>query len=451
MAKRHKSGGWSRAHAARLLWRAGFGGSPQEIDYWARRSKSETIDWLIKGGKGPHGRKRLVGHAPRIGRKLDPVNEWGDDQLWWLDKMVRSQRPLVEKMTLFWHDHFATRDGDTPLMLAQNAKLRKGALGSFPSLLQAVTLDPAMQSFLSLVNSNKKAPNENFARELLELFTLGAGNGYTETDVREAARALTGFKSNNAKGAPLSVIFDATRWDPGNKTILGKTGAWGYKDVLRIAVANSHHAPFLVEKLWDFFVAEPLPSSTRRRLVRTYVKSGHKIAPVVRQILKHPALYRHLDDPRMVKWPVVQIAGALRAARKGIDTDSWTWISEEMGQQLFSPPSVAGWDAGPAWMSTATMRARFLCATYLMDKPPLRVRKNSIPTSWSASKHVSKARSATGRPWTSSATDRELARMAKEFLAADRGKGARLEPWQAEVTQSALRHLLLAGPDASLH
>jgi uncharacterized protein (DUF1800 family) len=365
--------------------------------------------------------------------------------------MVRSQRPLVEKMTLFWHDHFATRDADTPLMLAQNNKLRKGALGSFPTLLEAITLDPAMQGFLSLVNSNKKAPNENYARELLELFTLGAFNGYTETDVREGARALTGFKSNNAKGAPLSVVFDPARWDPGSKTILGKTGAWGYKDVLRLAVDNSHHAPFLVAKLWDFFIPEPLSASTRKRLAHTYVKSGHKIAPVVRQILKHPALYSHLEDPRMVKWPVVQIAGALRATKQGIDTDDWTWISEQMGQQLFNPPSVAGWDTGSAWMSTATMRARFLCATTLMDKPPLKVRKNSIPTSWSARKHISKARSATGKPWTSPATNRELGRMAKEFLAADRKKGQRLEPWQAEITQAALRHLLLAGPDASLN
>ncbi|HWI21061.1 MAG TPA: DUF1800 domain-containing protein [Baekduia sp.] len=442
---------WSRAHAARLLWRAGFGGTPKEIDYWARRGKRETIDWLIRGGRGPHGAKRMVGHAPRVGTTLDPFNEWGHDQLWWLDKMVRSQRPLVEKMTLFWHDHFATRDADTPLMLAQNNKLRKGALGSFPSLLTAVTLDPAMQEFLSLVNSNKRAPNENYARELLELFTLGAGNGYTETDVREAARALTGFRGTASNGKPLTVYFDATRWDAGNKTLLGKTGAWGYKDVLRIAVASPKHGPFLVEKLWSYFIPEPLSSATRKRLARVYVKSGHKIAPVVREILEHPALYSHLEDPRMVKWPVVHIAGTLRSAGKGIDTDAWTWISAEMGQQLFNPPSVAGWDTGTAWMSTATMRARFLCASYLVSKPPLKVTKNSIPTSWSSSKHIAKARSATGSPWTSDATDRELKRMAKEFLSAGRGRGDKLQPWQAEITQSALRHLLLAGPDASLH
>lgn len=442
---------WSRAHAARLLWRAGFGGTPKEIDYWARRSKAQTINWLIKGGRGPHGARRVVGPAPRVGKPLDPVNEWGHDQLWWLDKMVRSQRPLVEKMTLFWHDHFATRDSDTPLMLDQNKKFRRGALGSFPKLLETVTLDPAMQEFLSLVNSNKRAPNENFARELLELFTLGAGNGYTENDVREAARALTGFRGNYSNGQPLTIYFDPARWDTGNKTLLGKTGPWGYQDVLRIAVSSQKHGPFLVEKLWNFFIPEPITPATRKRLVRIYGRSRHKIAPVVREILAHPALYSHLEDPRMIKWPVVQIAGALRSAGKGIDTDAWTWISAEMGQELFRPPSVAGWDTGTAWMSTATMRARFLCATYLVSKPPMKVNKNAIPTSWSAAKHIAKARAATGRPWTSDATDRELKRMSKEFLSVGRRRGERLEPWQAEVTQSALRHLLLAGPDASLH
>jgi uncharacterized protein (DUF1800 family) len=307
-----------------------------------------------------------------------------------------------------------------------------------------------MQDFLSLVNSHKRAPNENYARELMELFTLGTGH-YSENDVREAARALTGFRGSYGNGRPLSISFDITRHDTGVKTILGKRGAFGYKDVLEIVVEHKAHAPFLVEKLWGFFVAEPLGRRTRADLVRAYTKSGRRIAPVVREILAHPALYSHLDDPRMVKWPVVQIAGALRGAGKGIDTDAWTWISQQMGQQLFSPPSVAGWDTGPAWMSTATSRARFLCATYLTSKPPMKVQRNSVPTSWSSAKHVAKARAVTGHPWTSNATDRELNRMAKEFLSSGRKPGQPLQSWQAELTQSALRHLLLAGPDASLH
>ena len=132
-ASSRRSRGWSRAHAERLLWRAGFGARPKEIEFWARRSRERTIDWLIRGGAGPHGTKRMVGPAPRAnGKPLDPVNEWGHDMLWWLDKMVRSQRPLQEKLTLFWHDHFATRDQDAPLMLAQNHKLRQPRAGPLP-------------------------------------------------------------------------------------------------------------------------------------------------------------------------------------------------------------------------------------------------------------------------------------------------------------------------------
>jgi uncharacterized protein (DUF1800 family) len=440
---------WSRAHAQRLLWRAGFGGTPAEIDFWAGRSRAEAIDWLVRGGRGPHGTAATVGRPPQLGRALDPVNEWGDDVLWWLDRMVRGQRPLVERMTLFWHDHFATRDQDAPLMLAQNRTLRLHALGAFPALLRAVTTDPAMQGFLSLVDSDKSSPNENYARELMELFTLGAGAGYSERDVREAARALTGFKGDWDHG-PLKVKYDPRRHDGGVKRLLGHRGRLGWKDVLDLVVGHRAHAPFLVGKLWGYFVAEPLPPATRRALARTYVRSGHRVAPVVRAILAHPALYANLERPAMVKWPIVHLAGMLRMVGRTVDTHDWAWISDQMGQMPFHPPSVAGWDSGPAWMSTATMHGRFNAATYICKDAPVKVEKGSVDVAWSAADHVARARAATGQPWTSAATGQRLAAMADEFLAADRPAGRPLQSWQAEVTQSALRHLLLAGPDAVL-
>jgi uncharacterized protein (DUF1800 family) len=442
---------WSRAHAERLLWRAGFGATPKELEFWAGRSRDETIDWLIRGGHGPHGTRRMVGPAPRAnGRPLDPVNEWGHDVLWWLDRMVRSQRPLQEKLTLFWHDHFATRDQDAPLMLAQNHKLRAHALGIFPELLRAVTTDPAMQSFLSLVDSDKRDPNENYARELMELFTLGVTGGYTEHDVREAARALTGFKGTYHQGRPLTVAYDRERHDDGRKRLLGHSGRLDWQDVLGIVVRHHSHAPFLVGKLWDFFIAEPLPPATRKRLARVYVESHHRVAPVVREILSSRALYAELDHPRMVKWPIVQIAGSLRMVRRGVDTDDWAWIASMMGQMPFSPPSVAGWDWGPAWMSTATMRARFLGATWICKDPPVKVAKGTVDPKWTPAEQVERARAATGRPWTSAATDRELLRLARRFLSINVKPGAEVPEYQADLAQSALRHLLLSGPDACL-
>ena len=446
-----KQSSWTTAHAERLLWRAGFGARPNEIEHWAQRSRGHTIDWLIRGGSGPHGTQRMVGPAPNAdGKALDPNNEWGHDMLWWLDRMVRSQRPLVEKLTLFWHDHFATVDQDTPLMLAQNRMLRGHALGSFRALLQAVTLDPAMQGFLSLVDSDKRHPNENFARELMELFTLGAGNGYSERDVREAARALTGFTGNWREGRPLSIRYEPDHHDDGVKRVLGRRGRLDWRDTLDACIAHGAHAPFLVAKLWDFFVSEPLDRDTRRRLVATYRDSRHRIAPVVREILGHRALYADLHDPRMVKAPIVHIAGLLRLVGRGVDDRAWTWISGQMGQQPFRPPSVAGWDWGPAWMSTATARSRFLAATWIANDAPVKVQKGSVDVAWSPEEHVEQARAVTGRPWTSGATDDELLKLARRFLAHDVKPGDTVRAWQAEVTQSALRHLLLSGPDANL-
>jgi uncharacterized protein (DUF1800 family) len=451
-AARRRGRRWSRAHARRLLWRAGFGATPSELDHFTARGRTATIDWLVRGGRGPHGHRALVGPAPHDGgRRLDPVNEWGDEVLWWLDRMVRSQRPLVEKLTLFWHDHFATRDQDQPLMLAQNRVLRAHALGSFRGLLGAVTTDPAMQSFLSLADSDRRHPNENFARELFELFTLGADNGYSERDVREAARALTGFRGHWEEGRPFRVSYDRALHDPGVKVLFGHRGRLDWRDVLDLAVRHPRHPAFLVGKLWSFFVTEPLPVGTRRRLTRTYVRSGHRIAAVVREILDDPALYADLAHPRMVKSPVVLLAGMLRATGRGVDTADWTWICDQMGQRPFHPPSVAGWDWGPAWMSTATMRARFIAATWVTKDRPVAVAEGAAKVTWSAGEHVARARRATGRPWTSSATDAELLALARDFSSRGRRRGEPVSPWRAALTQNALRHLLLAGPDAQLH
>src|SRR4051812_4235189 len=243
---------WTDLHVRRLFWRAGFGATEKEAKHYAKRGKQATLNWILNGGRGPS----MVGPAPTVdGHTLDPQNEWGHDVLWWLDRMVRSRRPLVEKLTLFWHDHFATRDEDTPLMLAQNSTLRAGALGSFRDLVQGVTEDPAMQLFLSLTDSTKRSPNENYARELMELFTLGSG--YSEDDVREAARALTGFKATYSDSGPTTTSYVATRHDAGSKTIFGQTGAYDYKGVLDLVCGHPAHAPFLMGKLWSFFVTAP--------------------------------------------------------------------------------------------------------------------------------------------------------------------------------------------------
>jgi len=438
---------WTDAHVRRLFWRAGFGATPDEVARWSAAGRAATIAWLLDGPAG------MAGPPPTAdGKPLDPVNEWSHDALWWLDRMVRSKRPLDEKLTLFWHDHFATADQETPLMLRQNRMLRAHALGSFRTLVGAVTRDPAMQLFLSLTDNDKDAPNENFARELLELFTLGTG--YTERDVREAARALTGWKAKwNASGFH-GIHFDAKRHDTGVKRILGKRGRFGADELLDIVVAHPRHAPFLTRKLWDFFVTRPPDKATAARLVRVYERGDRRIEPVVGAILAHPALYADLDEPDMVKAPLVLLAGLLRTAGAGVDRSAWGWLLEQMGQMPFHPPSVAGWEWGPAWLSTSSMRARFVAVNYLLDAEDgtLAVRDGAGDPALSSDAAVDRALAALGRPWISGSTRAALGDLARGWFAdMTHSWDEKHKPDRADMLQRALRHLILSGPDAQLH
>lgn len=448
MARTHpqRTSGWSEAHVRRLFWRAGFGATPVEAKRWAKRGRAATLDYVVDG---PPGGARLRGREPRVeGRKLDPINEWGDDVLWWLDRMIRSTHPLQEKLTLFWHDHFATAEGDTPLLLAQNRMLRKHAFGSFRTLLGEVTRDPAMQLFLSLADSTKDAPNENYARELMELFTLGSG--YSERDIREAARALTGYRSDWNDNGLVSITYDAESHDPSRKRILGEHGRFGVDDVLDLVCAHPRHAPFLVEKLWSFFIATPPSRATVRSLAGVYKRSDMKIKPVVRAILEHPALYRKLDKPDLVKCPIVYVAGALRTTGTTITQGYPVWMLDTMGQQPFRPPSVAGWDWGPAWMSSNSMRQRFSFGNFLVSEGRPKVREKSVKATLTPKQAYDLAYDAVGQPTVSPHTQAVLMRLAKRWFD-DIPKAWRDEAdWRAESLQRALRHLLITCPESQL-
>ena len=210
--------------AQRLLWRAGFGPKPGEAE-------ALGADGPARRGPQPHAtgrRPALVGAAPAIGDPFAPRDAWGHDHLWLLDRFVRSDQPLVERMTLIFHDWFATSNGDVgnaSLMLDQAELLRSHALGSFTDLVRDITIDPAMLIFLSGIDNRRNAINENYAREVMELFTLGADRGaYTETDVRELARALTGWRADWVDPDGFQNFrFDPTRSDTGSKTLWAGT------------------------------------------------------------------------------------------------------------------------------------------------------------------------------------------------------------------------------------
>jgi Protein of unknown function (DUF1800) len=433
-------GPFGREQAERLLWRAGFGPKPGQAAWLARKGLERAVHWLTHPP-----RERLRGPAPHDsdGNPLAPADAWGHDHLWWLDRMVRANAPLIERMTLVWHDWFATSNegvSSQRLMLQQNWLFRRHALGSFRKLLLDVTRDPAMLIWLSGIDNTKEAPNENFGRELMELFTLGAGRGYTESDVREQARALTGFRNDWDEGiGPHNFRFDATYHDAGVKRILGQRGRFDWRDSCRLCLTHRAHPSFFVTKLWSYFIPTPPNAHTQRALTRLYVQGRYAIRPVVEAILLHPRLY---EGPRMVKPPVVFAAGLLRGSRRGVDTSSWSWIGHLMGQQLFYPPNVAGWDDS-RWLDSGTWRGRWYAASEAIGDRRIADDGNYKPDS--PKRAVERGLAFWGNPTISRATRAGLEAFAQRV---DAGAG---EDWRKEtyprLRQNALRMLVATSPD----
>jgi uncharacterized protein (DUF1800 family) len=431
-------GPFGRAQAERLLWRAGFGPTPGEADKLASLGLDGAVQSLTRPGP-----ERLEGPAPHDdkGRPLAPYDLWGHDHLWWLDRMVRTTTPLLERMTLVWHDWFATsNDGvdSQRLMLKQNALFRTNGLGSFRKLLLGVTADPAMLLWLSGTDNSKDSPNENYGRELMELFTLGAGHGYTERDVRQQARALTGFRNDWSDSGPVRFRYDPSYHDSGAKTIFGRRGHFDWRDSCRLCLQHPAHAPFFVAKLWSYFVPVAPDRATQRALERLYRGARYAIRPVVEAILRHPVFY---EGPRMVKPPVVFTAGLLRAVGRRIDTADWVWLDALAGQQLFYPPNVAGWD-DTRWLDTATFRARWKTAGRALGPYRLSVK---VPEPRDPQALFEKAHEFLAAPGLSDETVSALHAFASRALA-DANRDWKRSQYPSLI-ENALRQLIAASPD----
>ena len=435
-------GRFTESHATRLLWRAGFG--PRRGD--ARRLAALGLDGAVASLTRPQGRARLIGRAPHgdDGLPLDPIDVWGDDHCWWLDRMVRSNHQLVERMTLVWHSWFATSvDGATAaLMLRQNRMMRARALGNFHDLLVEVTRDPAMLLWLSGTENNKYSPNENYGREVMELFTLGADRGYTQHDVHQQARALTGFTNDwsDARG-PHNFRFDPKLHDDGVKTIFKQRGRFNYLDTCRLCVTHDTHPSFMVSKLWGYFVAEPIPAGVERALERIYVRSGFEIRPLVEAILRHPLFY---EGERMVIPPAVFCAGLLRATGQTVQTNAWAWIGEQTGQRLFEPPNVAGWDYAH-WLDTSRWTARFQAINYALQKLTIDPETKSYPARESASEALATRASLLGRPGALRGHPQSLQRFSRDAQRLIRADWETI-PYRA-MRQNALRALIPTSPE----
>ena len=355
------------AGANRLLWRAGFGPAPGQ----AAALAGQPLQQVVYGLTRPSGPAVLSGPAPvdEEGDPLDPVDAWGQDHCWWLDRMIRSDQQLVERMTFIWHDWFANSNekvNSQQLMLDQNELFREQCLGSFHDLFLSVTANPAMLVFLDGIYNEEGNSNENYAREMMELFSLGADRGaYTEDDVREMGRSLTGFTAEWSNELGLhNFHYEPERHDETNKTVFGQAGNWNWEDAVRFCVEHPLHPSFFVTKLWGYFIPTPPDEQTLASLQGLYTASGFGIGPVVEAILQHPDFY---EGPELVTPPVVYNAGLLRAVGRYIDTTAWTWLDSSAGQQLFYPPNVSGWDFS-RWLDTSTAKARWEIATYVTAK-----------------------------------------------------------------------------------
>jgi hypothetical protein len=436
------------ADAHRLIWRAGFGPTPGQ----AQALVGQPVQQVVYGLTRPSGEAVLSGPAPvdEEGEPLDPVDAWGQDHCWWLDRMIRTDQPLVERMTYIFHDWFANSNekvDSQQLMLDQNNLFRSMVFGSFHDLFLAVSANPAMLIFLDGIYNSKWEPNENYAREMMELFSLGADRGaYTQDDVHEMARTLTGWTAEWSSELGLyNFHFDASRHDNGEKTVFGSTGNWNWEDAVRLCVEHPLHASFFVTKLWGYFIPTEPDEATLASLQGLYISSGYSIRAVVEAILQHPDFY---EGPELVTPPVVYNAGLLRAVGRYIDTTAWTWLSAGAGQQLFYPPNVSGWEFS-RWLDTSTAKARWEMASYVTQK--------TYPNPWPGKgepeyskteepdEALSSAMAYWGNPLLTTESEGCIAAFARTCLP------SKLADWQASpyraLRQNALRMLIATAPD----
>ena len=378
----------ARSRIAHLYRRAGFGARPDELDAAVTAGYEATVEKLVDLSvpdtatlAAPTFSPPAVVAAPadqaarRAAQQADQrANREEGRRLnqWWVDRMVLSSTPLREKLTLFWHDHFATsiqKVKEPELMYRQNEIFRTRGAGSFEALAQAVAKDPAMLVWLDANENRKGRPNENFARELFELFLLGIGN-YTEADVQEGARAFTGWQYRRQTGA---FALTANQHDAGAKTVFGQAGAFGGEDVIRMAVAQPASAPYVVSKLWSGF-ARPVRADDPvvRQLAPAFAKDLN-VGSLLRTMFLHPEFTAPAARTGLVKQPIEYVAGALRALglRAGALGNNLPQTMESLGQQPFAPPSVGGWPPNGYWLTTSFSLSRLRIASTLAGKAKL--------------------------------------------------------------------------------
>ena len=363
----------SAEEARHLIVRTGFAASPAEVAAFTGMTRAEAAAKLIAGARDvatnpvpkwteepitPAAKYRDMTREEREAELRLNAERSFDLREWWLREMLATTSPLTEKMTLFWHNHFATSQQKVrcaTLMYQQNVLLRQYALGNFGTLLHQVARDPAMLIYLDNANSRREQPNENFAREVMELFTLGEGH-YSEKDIKEMARAFTGWSLDRETG---KFMFRRGIHDAGTKTIFGKTGNFDGDQALDLLLKRNETAQFITRKLWREFVS-PTPDETEvAKLATIYRESGYNTGKLMQAMLTSDAFYVRENRATLIKSPVDFVVGTLK--QFDIQTPNlrpFVLASALLGQNLLTPPNVKGWPGGEYWINSATLLGR---------------------------------------------------------------------------------------------
>lgn len=380
---------WTGQHRNHLLNRAGFGFSLSEeqrprqntvagwvdtlLDVPQKLEESEWPEWV----KEPVVSREELREARKLSeeerrKKRQEINRINRRRIrglktWWFDRMEQSEHPLLEKVSLFWHGHFTTartKVRNPVHLFHQNRLFRETGLGSIQALTVAVSRDPAMLIYLDGSGSKVDAPNENYARELLELFTLGEGH-YTENDIREAARAFTGWQVRRALG---TLSFSEKRFDSGEKTFLGETGSFKDEDIVDVIFSGDRVAWHLAHKIWEFFVYANPEEEVIERVASALQREQFELAPVLREIFLSEAFYSPKAMRTQIKSPVMWLMSLRRLLDfRPFPGDLSDQMTTLLGQELFNPPSVKGWDGGRNWLSTSNLILRNNMAHLLIE------------------------------------------------------------------------------------
>jgi uncharacterized protein (DUF1800 family) len=419
---------------AHLLNRFGLGVSQEDLAHYGAGTWQNAIDKLIEDDR-PEVEVKIADSF------FDPSNpglqRMSQLQGHWYRRLIITNRPLQHRMLLFWHDHFATSSSkvrNAQAMLGHMDMLYGNALSSFRTLIGAVSKDPAMIIWLDLQDNTRDSPNENFAREVLELFTLGVDNGYTEDDIREVARAFTGWQYRQSRrrgGRSIEFAINQTTHDPGKKTILGQTGNFDGDHVLDILCKHPNTARYIAKKAWEYFAYADVETETLDRINRAFIESGLQVKSLIRAIMTDEHFYSARAVGTRFKSPVDLCVGTARAigvqrleradAARPIPFGSLLKVAtRDMGMALLEPPDVDGWPSGPEWITTATMIKRIGWARLLF-----------LGEQQSLTRNRRRAPPFTAREFFNARTAAELG---KELIAV---LGAKTSPAQEQIVISA--------------